>query len=381
MMRSQLGVNGVPRVFALSLFFLFGATAGAEEHAPSITTFDIPGAGTDTGEGTLPTGIARNGWVMGSYIDANYVAHGFVRAPNGSITKFDVSGMGENPGQGVVEVFGMNPDLEIVGDYLDSSNNYHAFLRTQSGEITEFACPNAGPGGTAAAAVNPAGLISASYQDYNGAWHGCLRAADGSFEEYNPPDAGTIPGAGTYPAIFGGITSAGVVTGEYLDNTGAWRAYVRAPKGAITEYNVPYASGTGTLAINGTGRIWGWYFDASGVWHGYLRSPDGTFTQVDAPGAGTAAGEGTTANWACCAFGGMNQAGTITSPYVDSENVQHGFQRTASGKFTTFDVRGAGTDAYQGTVPTSISPNGVITGWYVDSNGVYHGFLRMPSNK
>lgn len=342
-----------------------------------IITFDVPGAGTGPGQGTQPIGIVQGGWIMGSYIDAKNVYHGFLRTPWGFITKFDVPGMGTGPGQGVVEVFGMTPYLEIVGDYLDSSNNYHAFLRTPFGEIKQFSCPGAGPGGTAAEAVNSWGLISAMFMDNNGAWHGCLRAPNGSFTLYDPPDSGIGSWQGTYAAIFGGINPAGAVTGEYQDNNWAWHAYVRAPNGAITEYDVPNAGGTGVLAINQTGEIWGWYFDGDGVWHGYLRSRDGTLTVVDAPGAGTGAGQGTTANPFCCAYGGINQAGTVTSPYMDSSNVLHGFQRTADGKFTTFDAPGAGTGAYQGTMPISISPEGAITGFYVDANNAVHGFLRV----
>jgi len=364
--------------FAVLASAAWGQSEDSTWKQPGIVTFDVPGAGTATGQGTRPIGIVQAGWVMGSYIDAKNVAHGFVRAPNGLITRFNVQGMGESPGQGVVEVFGMTPWLEIVGDYLDSDNNYHAFLRTPFGEIKKFACPGAGPGGTAAEADNQVGLISAMYLDDNGAWHGCLRTADGSFEGYDPPDAGINSAEGTYAAIFGGINQAGAVTGEYEDISGAWHAYLRAPRGAITEYSVPNSSGAGTLAINEVGEIWGWFFDINGVWHGYLRAPEGDFTQVDVPGAGTGAGQGTTANPFCCAYGGMNQAGTVTSPYMDSGNVLHGFLRTAEGKLVKFDVRGAGTSAWQGTIPVSINPEGMITGWYIDSRGVSHGFLRMP---
>jgi len=59
-------------------------------------------------------------------------------------------------------------------------------------------------------------------------------------------------------------------------------------------------------------------------------------------------------------------------------DVLHGFQRTTAGKFTTFDVPGAGTGAWQGTMPISISSEGAITGWYIDASGVNHGFIRLP---
>jgi hypothetical protein len=39
-----------------------------------------------------------------------------------------------------------------------------------------------------------------------------------------------------------------------------------------------------------------------------------------------------------------------------------------SATIITFDVPGAGTGLYQGTVPNAISPPGTITGFYIDAN-------------
>lgn len=68
---------------------------------------------------------------------------------------------------------------------------------------------------------------------------------------------------------------------------------------------------------------------------------------------------------------------TITGFNADNNSVYHGFIRTARGKITTFDVPGAGTGNWQGTLPLNITPDGAVTGWYIDANGVYHGFLRF----
>jgi hypothetical protein len=43
-----------------------------------ITAYDVPGAGTGTGEGTEPSGINNPGAITGDYIDANGVFHGFL---------------------------------------------------------------------------------------------------------------------------------------------------------------------------------------------------------------------------------------------------------------------------------------------------------------
>jgi hypothetical protein len=60
---------------------------------------------------------------MGSYIDANYVLHGYLRAPNGKIVTVDPVG----------SVFtwssGMNDFEAITGYYADANGVYHGFLR------------------------------------------------------------------------------------------------------------------------------------------------------------------------------------------------------------------------------------------------------------
>jgi hypothetical protein len=98
-----------------------------------------------------------------------------------------------------------------------------------------------------------------------------------------------------------------------------------------------------------------------------ITSPAQTITSLDDPNAGTASGQGTAAV-------AINTAGTITGGYVDKNNVGHGFVRSASGVYTTFDVPGAGI-----TAPWNINTSGVITGFYGDSNGVVHGFVRSKT--
>jgi hypothetical protein len=49
--------------------------------------------------------------------------------------------------------------------------------------------------------------------------------------------------------------------------------------------------------------------------------------------------------------------------------------RAPNGAITTFDAPGAGTGAFQGTIPFSFNPGGAIVGYYLDSSNVLHGFL------
>lgn len=357
-----------------------------------IITFDAPGAGTGAGQGTLPIGIVQGDWIMGSYIDAGNVSHGFLRTPWGTFVTFDAPGAGQGAGQGTVEVHGMNEELEIVGTYADADNVYHGFVRSPAGSFATFECPGAGTGafqGTAAHSVNAAGLISAEYLDATGVWHGCVRDREGHMTVYDPKDAGMAPGSGqgTYPAIFSGITPEGAIIGEYLDANYVLHAYLRATDGTITEFDDPNAGagvwqGSGTSGINPEGEINGWYIDANNVFHGFLRWPDGrTMTRVDVPGSGTGPCQGTDGACYMPSLGGITPAGEITGFYADSNSVYHGFVRTARGEIVEFDVEGAGTGGWQGTLPLNINPEGAVTGWYIDNNNVYHGFLRTAGER
>ena len=57
--------------------------------AGTFIEFDAPGAGTGSGQGTLPFAINPEGTITGYYNDANSVGHGFVRTAGGTIMTFD----------------------------------------------------------------------------------------------------------------------------------------------------------------------------------------------------------------------------------------------------------------------------------------------------
>ena len=69
-----------------------------------LTTFDVPGAGTGSYQGTgcpgCDLGLNQFGAIAGIYIDANSVNHGFLRNPNGKITTFDAPGAGTDSYEG-----------------------------------------------------------------------------------------------------------------------------------------------------------------------------------------------------------------------------------------------------------------------------------------
>jgi hypothetical protein len=77
---------------------------------------------------TFPAGITPGGAITGSYNDGFSVNHGFLRALDGTITTFDVPGAGTSFNEGTVPS-GINPAGVITGFYFDAGHRQHGFLR------------------------------------------------------------------------------------------------------------------------------------------------------------------------------------------------------------------------------------------------------------
>jgi hypothetical protein len=131
--------------------------------------------------------------------------------------------------------------------------------------------------------------------------------------------------------------------------------------------------GTYPGGINTRGAVAGSYQDANGTYHGFLRSPDGKFTTFDVPGADLTPGDynGTSPS-------AINDLGVTTGLYWDANSFSHGFLRSPEGKFTSFDVPGAGG---YGSTPIAINLEGAVVGYYTDSNYSFHAFLRSSEGK
>jgi len=84
-----------------------------------------------------------------SYIDANNVVHGFLRARDGTTTTFDAPGAGTGSGQGTFtsDSDGLNPAGAISGDYNDDANVVHALcgFRTAPSTLSTFRAPAQAP--------------------------------------------------------------------------------------------------------------------------------------------------------------------------------------------------------------------------------------------
>jgi len=359
----------------------------------TVTSFDAHDAGTAAANGTIGVSIDAAGDTAGTYIDGQFVGHGFFRAANGAIAEFSASDAGASPMQGTFAI-GMDPTGSyIAGMYADSGNAYHGFVRTVSGTITEF---DAGEydfhQGTIASSVNSSGTVTGVFTNPGGPYRGYVRAPNGKVTLFDASDAGKGDSPqGTLPI---GINNSGMVTGLYIGSNGVSQGFIRAANGGITEFQVPcqgttcYA--TAPISIDAAGDIAGAYGTA-GVYgpygqattklgHGFIRSASGTITTFDPPGSTI----GSTL------VGGLiggtlplsidPNGNYVTGFYSDVNNIEHGFLLTSSGT-TSFDAPNVATSGVlplTGTGAGGVNASGAIVGAYVGSGGVFHGLLLTP---
>ena len=157
-----------------------------------ITTFDAPGAGTggDPVHGTTGFSINTADTIAGAFPDTSGVIHGFVRTKDGTLKTFDAPGAAKAGWLARFTADGKGPSLlgtagisintagVITGGYIDTSAVAHGFVRAANGTITTFDAPGAGTGtlqGTAGISINTAGVITGTYFDANGVAHGFVR--------------------------------------------------------------------------------------------------------------------------------------------------------------------------------------------------------------
>ena len=122
-------------------------------------------------------GINPAGTISGYYLDGSNVYHGFLRARDGTITTFDVPGAGTGSGQGTLGE-NINVPGAIDGTYIDASDVYHGFLRSKHGRHHHVR--RSGRGHSVRprhlrGIDNPAGAITGYYIDANNVVHGYLR--------------------------------------------------------------------------------------------------------------------------------------------------------------------------------------------------------------
>jgi hypothetical protein len=230
------------------------------------------------GESTSPRAMSPSGVVTGNYFDVNdpnTVAHGFVRASDGTITTFDAPGAGTGPGYGFPIQQGTFPNSinragAISGYFVNAVDPNipiaHGFIRAADGTFTTFDFPGAGSL-EAGEGTFPMGIDDAG--DVAGYWvavevpSGFLRTADGTLTNIAAPGGGSISVTFMSP------------TGEILGSVGsptrpaASAGFIRSVDGKMAEFACPGAYSTQPYGINAKGQIVGLY-----------KSPNGSFLLV-----------------------------------------------------------------------------------------------------
>jgi hypothetical protein len=334
-------------IFICCIALVSGTQAGSHK----TTTFNVPGAGTGQGQGTVAEGVVDDGSIMGYYIDSTGRGHGFLRTSAAKYDKFDPAG------STFTEPLGMNASLEITGLYVDSNGIDHGFVRDSAGKITTFNI--AGAVSTIPEDINSSGDTAGYFTDSNGALHGFIRSASGTATKFNAPKAGTGQNQGTGPGGFDAFTDAGELTGIVIDSAGVLHGWVRLASGNIKDFDPTGSVETQVTGIDSAGTVIGFYVNSAGVDTGYTRDSAGTFKTFSVANSSNTEPTNIVSS-------GAEMAGT----YVDSTGLTRGFERTAAGTTSTFAVSGA-----TGTFAESNNDSGVVGGYYLDSAGVYHGFL------
>jgi hypothetical protein len=146
-----------------------------------LKVFDVPGAGTGSYQGTgcpgCNLGLNQLGAIAGSYIDANNVSHGFLRNARGEFTTFDVPGAGTDSFEGTGCPsdcpVSLNDWGAITGIYIDADGVLHGYLRTLDGKSATVDPP--GSILTWTSGINDRGVITGYYVDANDVYHGFIR--------------------------------------------------------------------------------------------------------------------------------------------------------------------------------------------------------------
>ena len=278
-------------LFAIVLLGLPGNGVAASRPPEKEETLDFPGAKV-----TVAYGINAAGDVVGTYVDASGISHGFLLS-EGEYTTIDP------PGAVSTEARGINARGEIVGDYVASDHKIHGFRFGREG-FTNIDVPD--HMNTIAVKISSKGVIVGCFHDTDtmGTMHGFVRHGE------------TITRNETPASMNNGITLRGDVAGFYTDLMSmTTHAYIIS-KGETTQFDYPGSPATRAWDLNPRGEAVGFYLDKStGTLRGFAYRK-GKFRAIDITGAKSTR-----------PFG-INRQGEIVGAYVDQSGATHGFLLT-----------------------------------------------------
>jgi uncharacterized membrane protein len=161
-----------------------------------------------------PIRINDHGQIVGYYSETSPAASGDVRGfllEPGKFKQIDVPGLRSTiPGD-------VNNREEIVGSYVDAEGILHGFRLGRRGDFTDIDVP--GAAGTQVVGLNDRNQMVGVYFDAGGALRGFRRDADGSVTTIDPPRTMRQDGRGIAlgPVPYG-INNRGQIVGAYRDD-------------------------------------------------------------------------------------------------------------------------------------------------------------------
>jgi len=402
---APIGFDGSGNLFGIYLDENSALHGFYRKTSGTVQTLTCADAGTDADQGTAPMQIDSVGNISGIYFDANNLTHAFYsKAASGVCTEIpDASLTTASNFNGAfnVSVASASGSIYLAGTYLDANSVAHGFIRNPAGTFTTVNITGASTsanGGTAIEAVDAAGNAGGAYVDSNMAVHSFLRTAAGTTVPCTVSGAGTGTLQGVIPFTFPmHFDTAGDLFGFYLDSTNSARAFKCTKAGVVTTFAAPGAAST----LAAQARIKALIHGLGGVKSntGKHSVAGRTLTMVHAlslisgkslvsssnkisvqskaaPMADFSGGifDGTNTYLGTIPFA-VNAGGKLVGSYIDGELVLHGFSRTSSGGINTFDAPAAGTALAMGTLGFAINDSGTIAGTYIDSNLAFHGYI------
>ena len=260
-MRESTVAGRFSKLLAVALCtLLLGVCTSASAQSLTFATFEAPGAGTASDQGTFAASINNSGVGTGYYVDSYGNPHGYLRARDGTITTIDIPGP-----EGALDECGTTPSSINSGGAITGADCFGGgFLRPPDGTFTLF--NQSFPSG-----INDSGAITGNFPHTGYLVRVFLRAPDGTFTTFDAPGASANGLFGTQAYS---INARGAIVGFYQDTNGGFHGFLRAANGTFTTLDAPGAArGTFAFSINQAGAIAGSYWDSSTVSHGFVTIP------------------------------------------------------------------------------------------------------------
>ena len=273
----------------LSLILVLGLSPVVPAAKSNFISFDFPGSSD-----TEAAAITPSGEIVGRYISADGVKHGFILR-GGVFTTIDV------PGAFYTDIAWINARGNIVGTYFNDVG-VHAFVLSR-GVFTTIDFPTEHVNSTGFGISNARDVVGVEFvgSDFNSG-HGYLFRR----KEFSVID---FPGAkGTFPTM---LIDPSHIVGSYLDTNFAYHGFFLR-KGIFITIDFPSSTFTWITGVDPQGDLVGFYNDQGGQQHGFVLS-NGKYTSIDIAGA-----IATEAN-------GINPQGNVVGRYVTADGVTHAY--------------------------------------------------------